>query len=524
MANTTEKVLQARIKLVDNFSRPLQQASKNTQKFQQQTRRVNPLVLKAKDLASKVVNTVTSKAKAFGKGVYSATIKAKDMASSTISSIQGKLMALAGGVTVGVALKTGVDGLASEQTQKLTIDRVIQNSGVDATKSKGMTDDYYAYLTEFANKTPFETSAVAQFGTKAMMMSKGNIDNAKKYTEAMGNVKAFTGDLRTETEVAESFFSASNGNMDMLNNMLGENYKSMDEAMKGIEKKQGGLTNAMSGTIGGLMSTITGKTKDAMKNFVKVFEKPLSGALNSVIGFVDKLSPKLVDVADKMLLFYEQIQESGELASIMQFFGNVASTVWDMIKIAVEACRPVVESIMKFMIEHSDLISGAISGLKNAWEGLCKILSPLLQLAWKIIEPILASFLALLERLGGWIKNIGDWWEGMCNKIKNNPIVAKVSTAWDKATEMTSDFFGGKSNAFGSGRIAKNGELHRLHQGEKVLTKQQANELDRNGSLSGGITVNMNGITVREEADINKIAKQFVRELKIAQFNYVGGN
>ena len=45
------------------------------------------------------------------------------------------------------------------------------------------------------------------------------------------NVKAFVGNLRTETEVAEAFFSASNGNMDMLNNMLGTQYKTF-EALK----------------------------------------------------------------------------------------------------------------------------------------------------------------------------------------------------------------------------------------------------------------------------------------------------
>ena len=45
---------------------------------------------------------------------------------------------------------------------------------------------------KITNKTPFETSAVTQFGTKAMMMSKGNVDNAKQLTDMMGEYIAPT--------------------------------------------------------------------------------------------------------------------------------------------------------------------------------------------------------------------------------------------------------------------------------------------------------------------------------------------
>ena len=65
-------------------------------------------------------------------------------------------------------------------------------------------------------------------------------------------------DLRTEQEVAEAFFSASNGNMEMLNTMLGTQYKTFEEAQKGIAKNQGGLVEEMSTTLGGLLSTISG--------------------------------------------------------------------------------------------------------------------------------------------------------------------------------------------------------------------------------------------------------------------------
>lgn len=214
--SSTEKVLKAKIQAIDNFTKPMQKVISQTKAFQATAKAVKPLVLKVKDMASKVISKVKAqvdkfkatkfgqfvlKAKdmaskvlskvngtlrAFAGKVWSATVSVKDKASSVLSSIQGKLSALALGATVMVGAKTGFNELANEQTEKLTINRVIKNSGKSKEEAKKSTDEFYKYLEEYANKTPFETSAVTQFGTKAMMMSKGNVDNAKELTSMMG--------------------------------------------------------------------------------------------------------------------------------------------------------------------------------------------------------------------------------------------------------------------------------------------------------------------------------------------------
>ena len=103
------------------------------------------------------------------------------------------------GATITLAAKTGFNEIANEQTQKLTINRVIQNSGASKEQAKKSTDEFYKYLEDYANKTPFETSAVTQFGVKSMMMAKGDIEEAKKLTDLQGNVKAFVGELKLPT-------------------------------------------------------------------------------------------------------------------------------------------------------------------------------------------------------------------------------------------------------------------------------------------------------------------------------------
>ena len=550
--SSTEKVLRAKIQAVDNFTKPMQKVISQTKAFQATAKAVKPLVLKAKDMASKVISKVKAqvdkfKATKFGQFVlkakdmaskvltkvngmlrsfaskaWRATVSVKDKASSVLSSIQGKLSALALGATVMVGAKTGFNELANEQTEKLTINRVIKNSGKSKEEAKKSTDEFYKYLEEYANKTPFETSAVTQFGTKAMMMSKGNVDNAKELTSMMGNVKAFVGNLRTETEVAEAFFSASNGNMEMLNNMLGTQYKTFEEAKKGIAKNQGGLVEEMSTTLGGLLSTISGKVKNSLKGVTKVFADMLSGSMSGIIGFIDSISPKMVAMADNLLLFYEQIRESGELAQYLQIFKTAGETAFNAIKAVIEAVRPVIESIFNFIASHSTEISTIVKTFGTVWQSVWKTVGVLLQGAWGICQPILSTLVKALAKVSGAVEQICSWWNKMTELLKK-PINAVVNVA-KKGASFVSDKLGLSEgrNALGSCRIARDGTIRTLHEGEKILTKQEANRYDK-GQNTNSINVVVNGLTVREESDINKIASQLLKKINENKIVYAGG-
>jgi len=56
-----------------------------------------------------------------------------------------------------------------------------------------------------------------------------------------------------------------------------------------------------------------------------------------------------------------------------------------------------------------------------------------------------------------------------------------------------------------------------LHQGERVLTAAQNREYS---SYNGGITINIEGLTVREEADIDRIADELHFRIRAAAANY----
>lgn len=550
--SSTEKVLKAKIQAIDNFTKPMQKVISQTKTFQTTAKTVKPLVLKAKDMASKVISKVKAqvdkfkttkfgqfvlKAKdmaskvlskvngtlrAFAGKVWSATVSVKDKASSILSSIQGKLSALAVGATVMVGAKTGFNELANEQTQKLTINRVIQNTGQSKEQAKKATDEYYKYLEEYANKTPFETSAVTQFGVKSMMMSKGDIEEAKKLTDLQGNVKAFVGTLRTEQEISEAFFSASNGNMEALNNMLGTQYKTFEEAKEGIAKNQGGLVNEMSTTLGGLLSTISGKAKNSLKGVTKVFTDMLSGSMSGIIGFIDSISPKMVAVAESVKAGFEAFSESEQASQYMQIFKTVFEVAWNLVKATIEAVRPVIEAIFNFIASHSTEISAIVKTFGTVWQSVWKTVGVLLQGAWSICEPILSTLVKALAKVSGAVEQICSWWNKMVELLKT-PINAVVNVA-KKGASWVGDKLGLSEgrNAFGSGRIARDGTVRTLHEGEKILTKQEANRYEK-GQNANSINVVVNGLTVREESDINKIASQLLKKINENKIVYAGG-
>ncbi len=150
----------------------------------------------------------------------------------------------------------------------------------------------------------------------------------------------------------------------------------------------------------------------------------------------------------------------------------------------------------------------AVINIKNAWES-----------NWNGVRD---KTLEVVEK-------IKEWWQGLKDFLAN-PIQGTVNFV-KKGIENISNGIkefknsnnkGAKRNAFGSGRIARNDELRRLHQGEKILTRREADNYEKGLGQSSSVVVNVNGLTVREEADIDRIANAFVRKLNQGRI-VVGG-
>ncbi|MFE7820596.1 hypothetical protein ACFU1R_20565 [Priestia megaterium] len=71
-----------------------------------------------------------------------------------------------------------------------------------------------------------------------------------------------------------------------------------------------------------------------------------------------------------------------------------------------------------------------------------------------------------------------------------------------------------KSSYHGESYVPRNGMMYRLHQGERVLTKKENRQFAKGSG--GGVTINLNGTTIREDTDVDKLAASLARQIYLA--------
>ena len=229
----------------------------------------------------------------------------------------------------------------------------------------------------------------------------------------------------------------------------------------------------------------------------------------------------MVAMAESIKAGFEAFSKSEQASQYMQIFKTVFEVAWGIIKSTIEAVRPVIEAIFNFIASHSTEISTIVKTFGTVWQSVWKTVGVLLQGAWGICEPILSTLVKALAKVSGAVEQICSWWNKMTEILKK-PINAVVNVA-KKGASFVSDKLGLSEgrNAFGSGRIAKDGTVRTLHEGEKILTKRETDAYLR-GQNSQGVNVVINGLTVREEADINKIANKLVKKINQSKMVYGG--
>ncbi|MER0279461.1 hypothetical protein ABRY18_04615 [Clostridioides difficile] len=595
-------------------------------------------VIAAKDMASGIISKVFPKLRLFAGKVWTGAIAVKDMASSILGSIKGKISDLTNGATIGVAVKKGVDLLGQEQNQKVVLESVMKRNTGNVRKKD--VDTYYNNLLKIANDTPFDPEDVVSMGTKAKMIS--NITGGKKekdITQAMVDVRALNMNTSSEQDVSAAFLSAAKGNMESLNTLVGENYKTFDEALEGISVKQMGLAKEMSGTIPGIIASTQTSINNGLKNLVRPFDSILGQGIKKIQSFIEsglksltnvtkRMAPKIGNVVngigitankdeqmkfrsmkrekslpdstqyrlsselEKRKMLTENKQESFEnnaammignapkaivnagsmlmqnidftalidslfpvvnlvnnlldninnkspiAQGLISIFGTIVTTAFQLIGPVVEAVSPIITRIFTFLGEHAPQINYFIETMGNVWKTVWETLGPILEEAWKFLEPLLDSFLDALKNLSDFINLICDLWKKMVKSINESPITAKIGKyvterrnkykeegmdsglAHDSGTNPDINSLFGK--AFGLNYVPYNNYQTRLHEGEMVLTKQEANQY-RSGKSGGNISIAKlaDTIVIREEADIEKVTSKLVSSIKIAQLGGV---
>ena len=554
--SSTEKVLKARIQAVDNFTKPMRKVISQTKAFQATAKAVKPLVLKvkdmaspiitkvkaqidkfkatkfgqfvlkAKDMASKVLTKVNGMLRSFASKAWKTTVAIKDKASSVLSSIKGKLSSLAAGITIGVAVKSTVGGAMDLQQNQTSIRHImgVGNSGKDKNALDEMANDYSNWLVNNANLTPFSTAEVMAGGAKALTATGGNIAKAQEMIKRAEDMAGLMG--KPLEQAIDALMDVELGQYARLTEFGisaegGAKGESPEEVLSEIDRRFSGGAKKLSESAKGKLSTMMGKFMSALSQVGTAFLPALSTAFDSISGLIDSVAPKLAEFAGNIAKAFEAFAQSEQAGQYMQIFKTVGETVFNGIKAVIDAVRPTVEAIFKFIGEHSQEISTIVEALGAVWDSVWKTVGTLLEGAWGICEPILDLLVKGLAKVSGAVEDICSWWNKMTELLKT-PIEATVNVV-KKGTSWVKDKLGLSegNNAFGSGRIARDGTVRTLHEGEKVLTKRETDAYLK-GQNAQGVNITVNGLTVREEADIDKIASAMVRKIKEAKLGYSG--
>jgi len=246
------------------------------------------------------------------------------------------------------------------------------------------------------------------------------------------------------------------------------------------------------------------------------FLPSLSVAFDNISRLIDNVTPKLTELAGNVVKGFETFSKSKQANQYMQIFQTIGSTTFNAIKAVIEAVSPTVKSIFDFIGRHSGEISSIVKVLGSIWKSVWKTVGTLLEGAWGICSPLLGALLKAIEKVSGAVETVCNWWNKMVELLKK-PINAAVN--------VSKNLFGGENsegrNAFGSGRITRDGTVRTLHEGEKVLTKRETDAY-LSGQNNQGVNIFISNLAVREEADVTKVANELVRKIKQNKIVYAG--
>ena len=364
-------------------------------------------------------------------------------------------------------------------------------------------------LSRLIKPTKEVSAAMAKYGINLKKTDKGSLDLAGTIDELRSKMKdldpvsrsaalaaifgqeAFSGWAEIVTTTDKDFNKLKNS----IANSAGE-----------AERINEIYRNTAQGALTELGSALEGVAINIGNAFIPIMQEA-ANKLNAIATAFNNLDPALQQNVAKFLLI------TAAVGGVLLVLGLLA---------------PIVTGVT-MVIQALGVICGVVAA---AFAFICTPVGA-------VIAAILAVHAAVLVLKANWgksmeqiktdcknaIDNIVAWWENFTSII-TAPIKAVVNIAKNVKETVTSSkskdsSSNGKKSAWGTKRVVGNDVPYRLHDGERVLTRTEADRYDK-GQNTQGVNITINGLTVREEADINKIANKLVQKINQSKMVYGG--
>ncbi|ASS64680.1 hypothetical protein [Paenibacillus sp. RUD330] len=496
------------------------------------------------------------------KAPFKVSVRAVDMASTGLrglTSIVGMLskpLLIGGGIVAagGIALiKKSLEGASMLERQMISMTHFLGVNNPKQGKSWAGEEAqrFIADLRKNADITPFDTDEVISTGTRALGIAGGKTKPAMSLLRLAEDMTALTpgktpsdsiealADLATgETErmkefgfkISQAQIKASGGDWSKLKNGSGIGLTQM---FRGGADKLGqsayGLWSTVTGTMSSGVTNMGTRTLEYLKPELKRWADYLSGG--GATKMFDAGSKMMASLAkgvvekgklawayiEKTFVNNTEFQEMSFSAKIDFAFGKlreqfngwyekegksvlveVGTKIGDVIGAALANSQPIIDTAKTLGMNAG---KGIIDGLaRGIWDNL-EVVGPAAgALALRVSGPFGAAVGTVSTAVNGWKEMLSSW--------------------KDSLTNGAAGWFGFRptANAWGKARVPYDNYPTLLHQGEQVLTAQEANQR-KSGGGGQSITVNIHNPVVRDESDFQRLAQMLRQAIEQVSLN-----
>ncbi|MFF5817653.1 phage tail protein [Lysinibacillus capsici] len=301
----------------------------------------------------------------------------------------------------------------------------------------------------------------------------------------------------------------------------------VNSAVDGIKTKISGLMSAFKeGGFSGVLETlISPEAIDAIVTRFATVKEQITSVFSSITGYVLTVIQAFWTAAQPIL---------GALGNALKIVADIAMLAWNNILApaitfvmkAFTMLWAVVGPIMELM---GSVIGAAFAVLRLAWDTIIgpfiAFLAGAFTQAFGAATEIVKALTPAFKTVGGWISTAAGYLKEFAStlgKIKVPDWIGKIGSgaiSWAKKLIPGGGNDNAKSHYHGISNVPYDGYSARLHKGERVLTAQENKEQAQGGGgPGGGVVITGNNFTVREEADVEKIAfklAKLIEEVKV---------
>lgn len=306
--------------------------------------------------------------------------------------------------------------------------------------------------------------------------------------------------------------------------------------------------------IGGKIKTVLGNIKDTIKNVISTVGEAVSTAFETLktivqigLEFVKQFwNDHGESIMETISLMWELAREifnlgtewikdvvSRALEWISTFWSNHGETIMNIARVMWEMINGIISGAMEYLQGVINVALGIIQGdWSRVWEGIKQIFQGVMDAiksAWNAVKELLGAAIkgtvnAATEKFHTAIEKVKEAWnklkEFFKNPIKGTVNAVKKGAGWVK-DKIGNNYQGTNSWRGGPTWVHEKGpEIIDLPSGSRVYPHSKSLDMARKegrsenkGSNSPVINFNIDGMTIREEADIDKFASAFVSKL-----------